>query len=554
MTTLVATQQVLELHSMSNQQERRRSKRHPAAPSDFERDDDFQFIRKSKRLRTEETPAAPTAGGSKRATNAVTRTLPAATIPENEEPEELSLVANPPVSKSTSRTGQRKTRQSKASEGSPPHKEPPHEEPPPPPQPQPRGRTTRNSTRGATVDKADRSGSGEDVNANGAAEKGAAATASSSRTITSTIATTTAETSSKPVRKWEPSPTPRRPAESSKIALPMNDTPIINRNKEMRKKGGKSNRRSSLGSRGRRASSLIDNGQTAIPHREVEAREFYKHIAEDLPEPRRMKQLLMWCGERAMPERRRGKGNSEAVLGARAIQDQILKDFAARSECSNWFDRDDDAPPSSTAVPLPNPRNVELADKLVALEAKIQRLHLEKQAWQAIREPPPDIPPVYPEDATPFSTSSSSQPDPSQLDPIYVLPEISLLEPDEAKTRKYLTDELVPFSTLLSQTETRIRTIQASLEFEIDQLADNVHKLQQRVLVAGRQADAVLGLSARRLKEREGRDRERAGTREMPLMEVLRGLSGMAGDDGDRNGDREDKDEDMDMERGRGSD
>lgn len=374
----------------------------------------------------------------------------------------------------------------------------------------------------------------------------------------------------------------------------------------MRKKGGKSNRRSSLGSRGRRASSLIDNGQTAIPHREVEAREFYKHIAEDLPEPRRMKQLLMWCGERAMPERRRGKGNSEAVLSgaylpfcpfsvteilffafhddvddddeesgtnaaiARAIQDQILKDFAARSECSNWFDRDDDAPPSSTAVPLPNPRNVELADKLVALEAKIQRfvrvsypwgkknlscsnpldrLHLEKQAWQAIREPPPDIPPIYPEDATP---SSSSQPDPSQPDPICVLPEISLLEPDEAKTRKYLTDELVPFPTLLSQTETRIRTIQASLEFEIDQLADNVHKLQQRVLVAGKQADAVLGLSARRLKEREGRDRERAGTREMPLMEVLRGLSGMAGDDRDGNGNGEDEDEDEDMERGRG--
>ncbi|KAG6200212.1 hypothetical protein E4U10_003080 [Claviceps purpurea] len=546
MTTLVATQQVLELHSMSNQQERRRSKRHPAAPSDFERDDDFQFVRKSKRLRTEETPAAPAAGSSKRATNAVIRTLPAATIPENEEPEELSLVANPPVSKSTSRTGQRKTRQSKASEVSPPHEEPPPPQPQPQPQPQPRGRTTRNSTRGAAVDKADRSGSGEDVHANGVAKKGAATTASSSRTIISTVATTTAATSSKTVRKWEPSPTPRRPVESSKIALPMNDTPIINRNKEMRKKGGKSNRRSSLGSRGRRASSLIDNGQTAIPHREVEAREFYKHIAEDLPEPRRMKQLLMWCGERAMPERRRGKGNSEAVLSARAIQDQILKDFAARSECSNWFDRDDDAPPSSTAVPLPNPRNVELADKLVALEAKIQRLHLEKQAWQAIREPPPDIPPIYPEDATP---SSSSQPDPSQPDPICVLPEISLLEPDEAKTRKYLTDELVPFPTLLSQTETRIRTIQASLEFEIDQLADNVHKLQQRVLVAGKQADAVLGISARRLKEREGRDRERAGTREMPLMEVLRGLSGMAGDDRDGNGNGEDEDEDM--ERGR---
>ncbi|KAG6015177.1 hypothetical protein E4U41_004672 [Claviceps citrina] len=304
----------------------------------------------------------------------------------------------------------------------------------------------------------------------------------------------------------------------------MNDTPVINRNKEMRKKGGKSsNRRSSLGSRGRRASSLIDSGQTATPHREVETREFYKHIAADLPEPRRMKQLLMWCAERALPERQRGKGNSEAVLGARAIQDQILKDFAARSDFSDWFPRDDDAPPSSTAVLLPNPRNVELDDKLVALEAKIQRLQQEKQAWQAIRNPPPDIPPIYPEEEEDASSASASQ----QPSPISPLPDLSLLEPEEVVTGRYLAEELVPFQTLVSQTESRIRAIQSSLEFEIDQLADNVHKLEQLVLVGGRQADAVLGLAARRLKEREGREREGAGTREMPLVEVLRGLSGL---------------------------
>ncbi|KAG5984981.1 hypothetical protein E4U43_006131, partial [Claviceps pusilla] len=203
----------------------------------------------------------------------------------------------------------------------------------------------------------------------------------------------------------------------------------------------------------------------------------------------------------------------------RAIQDLILKDFSVRSECSNWFDRDDDAPPSSTAVVLPNPRNVELDEKLVALEAKIQRLQLEKQAWQAIRDPPPDIPPIYPED------------DSSQADTIS-LPDFSLLEPDEVKTRNYLADELVPFPNLLAQTKSRIRTIQASLEFEIDQLADNVHKLEQRVLVAGKQADAVLGLAARRLKDREVKERESAGTREMPLMEVLRGLSSILPEDG----------------------
>lgn len=84
----------------------------------------------------------------------------------------------------------------------------------------------------------------------------------------------------------------------------------------MRKKGN-TNRRSSLGMRGRRASSLIESGQTAIPHREVNPADFYKHIeAEGLTEPRRMKQLLTWCGERALAEKPpHGTPNSSAILG-----------------------------------------------------------------------------------------------------------------------------------------------------------------------------------------------------------------------------------------------
>ena len=46
---------------------------------------------------------------------------------------------------------------------------------------------------------------------------------------------------------------------ATKITLPFADTPIMRRNKEMRKAGDGS-RRSSLGMRGRRASSLIDSG------------------------------------------------------------------------------------------------------------------------------------------------------------------------------------------------------------------------------------------------------------------------------------------------------
>ncbi len=109
------------------------------------------------------------------------------------------------------------------------------------------------------------------------------------------------------------------------IALPFADTPIINRNKELRKKGGQ--RRSSLGMRGRRASSLIENGHSAIPHREVDPAEFYKHIEADGPsEPRRMRQLLTWCGERALLEKPPlGSSNSHAILGGNAAPGEALR-------------------------------------------------------------------------------------------------------------------------------------------------------------------------------------------------------------------------------------
>lgn len=54
---------------------------------------------------------------------------------------------------------------------------------------------------------------------------------------------------------------PPEPPPGTKVALPMADTPVIQRNKELRgAKSDKGRRRSSLGMRGRRASSLIDSG------------------------------------------------------------------------------------------------------------------------------------------------------------------------------------------------------------------------------------------------------------------------------------------------------
>ncbi|KAF2153918.1 hypothetical protein K461DRAFT_118668 [Myriangium duriaei CBS 260.36] len=90
----------------------------------------------------------------------------------------------------------------------------------------------------------------------------------------------------------------------TKIGLVFSETPVIRRNKAMRQTSRDSNRRSSAGLRGKRASSLIDAGtSTAIPHTEVRTEDFYKHISQDLMEPRRMKQLLVWCGNRALGEK-----------------------------------------------------------------------------------------------------------------------------------------------------------------------------------------------------------------------------------------------------------
>ncbi len=52
----------------------------------------------------------------------------------------------------------------------------------------------------------------------------------------------------------------RRKSLHKKIPLPFADTPVITRNKEMRKTSAQAHRRSSSGMRGNRASSLIDSG------------------------------------------------------------------------------------------------------------------------------------------------------------------------------------------------------------------------------------------------------------------------------------------------------
>ena len=66
----------------------------------------------------------------------------------------------------------------------------------------------------------------------------------------------------------------------------------------------------------------------ALPHSEVEAADFYKHIeSEGLPEPRRMRQLLTWCATRAMGEKPIGTGfqDQSARMAGKFVRYAILQ-------------------------------------------------------------------------------------------------------------------------------------------------------------------------------------------------------------------------------------
>jgi len=52
------------------------------------------------------------------------------------------------------------------------------------------------------------------------------------------------------------------------------------------------------------------------------------------------------------------------------IKESLLKDFGNKSEFSDWFNREDLAP--KKIVKKPNPRNIELEENLIGLEARLK--------------------------------------------------------------------------------------------------------------------------------------------------------------------------------------
>ncbi|CAZ85911.1 unnamed protein product [Tuber melanosporum] len=306
------------------------------------------------------------------------------------------------------------------------------------------------------------------------------------------------------------------PSDGTKVVLPVSDTPIIRRNQQLRQKG-QGNRRSSVGMRGRRASSLMDNGVVGMtariifpslaPHAEVETEEFYKHIADELLEPQRMKQLLSWCGKRALshqtsPAAAGVDGNARAV--ARIIEEEVLKDLLSNAELSSWFNRDDSqAPPE---VKKPNPRNLDNLAKVEECEANLKKLREERETWGSL---------LRPETQSTLSISGGK----SEVG----LFEKSLLRPEESE----FANSLAKSQDLLGLAKRLVKQQCGEIEFQVDQLIDGIHKLNQYGEAADRLGGRILEDAESTLAVREATLRQASGTEALPIQEVLRSLSRM---------------------------
>ncbi|KAJ5626203.1 hypothetical protein N7510_002512 [Penicillium lagena] len=286
----------------------------------------------------------------------------------------------------------------------------------------------------------------------------------------------------------------KSPPAGTKVALPLADTPVIQRNKELRgTKGNKGRRRSSLQMRGRRASSLIDSGASnALPHREVGTADFYKHIADDgLPEPRRMRQLLIWCATRSIGEKPSGSHSEDqsARMAARVIQEELLRELESNSELSNWFGREDLNPPA-VVVKKPNPRNVQNTDKIKELEEQIQKLQRERQALNALLKQPsiPSLPQADPPSKLPRKTKRHSQ----EAKPfLQTIPRRFFFFPDNAPT---VTPSVV---------STRLSRIASGLAPTLDAFAAGVHDIELYRSTADTVSSRILRICAQRLEERD---------------------------------------------------
>ncbi|KAJ1307169.1 hypothetical protein OPQ81_001286 [Rhizoctonia solani] len=171
-----------------------------------------------------------------------------------------------------------------------------------------------------------------------------------------------------------------RAVQDSAQPIPISDTPVIVRNREIRQ-ASQSRRRSSLSSRGKRASQSLSSGLLATPHASVSPDTFYRHVDPDLPDALRLRQVLCWTASRASDKQPSRKHSPIVQDLLKSIQSQAIKRLASGQINTSIS-------PARTAdinKPLPpHPKNVTNAQAISKLEAYNQACQAEDSAWSEL--------------------------------------------------------------------------------------------------------------------------------------------------------------------------
>jgi kinetochore protein Mis13/DSN1 len=252
---------------------------------------------------------------------------------------------------------------------------------------------------------------------------------------------------------------------SVQLALPISDSPIIRRNKEIRNDSSR-NRRSSLGNRGKRVSS-IGNGFDGVPHERIPTTEYHKHLDSDLPDPHKMRQLLIWCSKKKFDEdknkhiKQKNKLSSEDLTAlniAKVIKEEVVRDLVDGKINVSWWNREDDTEENASSSQqqvkiIPNERNTKNQQVLKDLETRLVSLKAKTAEWEENLSKPIKI-----------HTSNASH---SKFK--------SQLKGDE-KFAKVLDNSIL--DEISSLQDSTLNDISENLELDIDTFNDVVHKLK----------------------------------------------------------------------------
>ncbi|CUM47630.1 uncharacterized protein AC631_03178 [Debaryomyces fabryi] len=169
------------------------------------------------------------------------------------------------------------------------------------------------------------------------------------------------------------------------------------RSRNQKAPNAKNKRRASYYNRGKRVLS-IGNGFVGVPHEDVPTSDYYKLLDTSLPEPHRMRQLLIWSFKKKLDqEEKLSKTKSktettedQTVINiAKVIKEEVLRDLVDGQISISWYNRDENEDETNDnlltnkEVTLPNPLNITNEENIEIFTKKLKSLKQERLQWES---------------------------------------------------------------------------------------------------------------------------------------------------------------------------